>query len=122
MANISITMGNHARALPYWMSRAAHASDLPAAAQAGALLLALNDLGAAEAMLRRAAVPGVLPEAWNNLGVALARRGRLNDARACFEEALRQFPAYRDARLNMASASPQLITERLLRPINQILR
>lgn len=121
LANIAITLGNYAAALPYWEGRAA-SGDTGGAAQAGALLLKLGDLDRAEAMLLRAAAAGTMPEAWNNLGVVHARRGRTDRARACFEEGLRQFPLYQDARVNLAGTSPLLVTERLLRPVDQILR
>jgi tetratricopeptide (TPR) repeat protein len=121
IASIAIAKGDYARALPYWQHRAA-AGDVAGAAQAGALLVALGDEDAAEPLLRRVARPGEWPEAWNNLGVALARRGQHSEAQACFAEALRQLPLYRDARLNLESPSPSLVTERLLRPLDQILR
>jgi hypothetical protein len=122
LANIAVTMGEHDLALQYWLRRAAQTSDAVAAVQAGALLLILGHGSAAEAMLRRVALPGRAPDAWNNLGVALGRRALTTEARSCFDEALRQLPLYRDARLNRASDSPTWITERPLRPLDQILR
>jgi len=44
------------------------------------------------------------PEAQNNLGVALARQGRLNEAIAHFNEALRLKPDYVQARANLELA------------------
>ena len=122
LATLAITMGDYDAALRYWHRRAASMTDRRAAAQAAALFLLVGDLDAGEAMLARVATPGTLPEAWNNLGVVHARRGRSDLARACFEEALRQFPLYQDARLNLAGRSPLLVTDRLLRPVEEILR
>jgi Flp pilus assembly protein TadD len=44
------------------------------------------------------------PEAHNNLGVALARQGKINEAIAHFSEAVRLKPDYMQARANLQFA------------------
>jgi len=122
LANVAITMRDYAAALHYWARRADSSRDIRAAAQTGALSVLLDDLAQAESALRRAATPGAMPEAWNNLGVVLERKGKTFEAEACFREALRQFPLYQDAQRNLAGERPLLVTERLLRPVDEILR
>jgi glycosyltransferase involved in cell wall biosynthesis len=122
LANVAITMGDYAAALRYWARRADLLSDVRAAAQTGTLHILVDDLARAETALRRAATRGAMPEAWNNLGVVLERTGKTSEAQACFREALRQFPLYQDAQRNLAGERPLLVTERLLRPVDEILR
>ncbi|MEJ0000882.1 MAG: tetratricopeptide repeat protein [Verrucomicrobiota bacterium] len=43
-------------------------------------------------------------EAWNNLGVAYAREGRLADAIAAYQSALRYNPEFTLSHLNLADA------------------
>jgi len=47
-------------------------------------------------------------EAHNNLGVALAKQGRLKEAMSHFSEALRIKPSFREARDNMDRASRKM--------------
>ena len=54
-------------------------------------------------------------EGANNLGVALARLGKVTRACECWEEAARRYPAYLDARLNLESPSTGRITTHPLR-------
>jgi glycosyltransferase involved in cell wall biosynthesis len=65
--------------------------------------------------LRRANGFEPTAEGANNLGVALARLGRLEEARVNFAAALRLFPGYLDARLNAADPAPSRITTHPLR-------
>ena len=71
---------------------------------------AAGELEAAEA--RRPSAEGA-----NNLGVALARLGRDEEAAVCFEQARARCPDYADARANLAAAAPLRITALPLRPI-----
>jgi glycosyltransferase involved in cell wall biosynthesis len=71
----------------------------------------------AEAVLEldRAEAMEPTAEGANNLGVALARCGRLEQARSCFECSAERFPGYLDARLNREAAMPERITTHPLR-------
>ena len=70
----------------------------------GNCLLALRDFAAAEAAYRAAvALDAALPDAWNNLGNALALQGRRDEGRAAFARALERDPGYRDALVNLAT-------------------
>ena len=55
------------------------------------------------------------PECANNLGVALSRNGRPDEALRAFAASLQRFPAYKDARINLESAWPSRITTHPLR-------
>jgi len=58
----------------------------------------------AEAPLRHVlAYDGQLVQARNNLGICLYESGRLQEARDCFEQVLRQAPNYDSARVNLAN-------------------
>ena len=60
----------------------------------GALLVAIDEYAAAEAPLRAAlALDENYPDAWNNLGAALRRLERTDDALAAFERALSMAPS-----------------------------
>jgi tetratricopeptide (TPR) repeat protein len=65
--------------------------------------------------LREACAIEDRPEALNNLGVVLARVGRVIDARAAFERAAALAPTYVDARVNMATRLADRITTHPLR-------
>jgi tetratricopeptide (TPR) repeat protein len=71
----------------------------------GSILLELGELGAAEKHLRRAvaireralgADDARMAGLWANLGVALRRNGKVDEARAVYERALRDLPADED--------------------------
>ncbi len=55
------------------------------------------------------------PEGSNNLGIALSRAGQKHEARSYFELALKKFPDFLDARLNLESEVPLRITSHPLR-------
>jgi tetratricopeptide (TPR) repeat protein len=55
----------------------------------------------------RAAYPGTLPNAWNNLGILAAREGNTDSAIADFEHALEIDPAHSIALLNLGNAYRQ---------------
>jgi Flp pilus assembly protein TadD len=65
--------------------------------------------------LSRAAAIEPGPEVDNNLGVACWRAGQLDRARDHFSSALRQFPGYRDAAVNLTASQPASITSHPLR-------
>lgn len=69
----------------------------------------------AEYELRCAQAFQCTPDGANNLGVALARQGRLEAARDCWNEAQRLFPGYLDARLNFEDPRADRITTHPLR-------
>lgn len=63
-----------------------------------------GDLSGAETMLRAlAADHPEEPAVWNNLGMVLVEQGRRDEARACFEEALRRNPNHAAAARNLAN-------------------
>lgn len=62
-----------------------------------ALIGGRDDEAEAEAELRRAEVDEPTAEGANNLGVVLARLGRIDEARKLWAEAVRRFPGYLDA-------------------------
>jgi hypothetical protein len=76
--------------------------------QEGDALLAAAELGRAEELSPTA-------EGANNLGVAFARLGYRNDARAAFDLAGTRFPGYLDARRNREAELPGAITTHPLR-------
>ncbi|MFT3829170.1 MAG: glycosyltransferase family A protein [Opitutaceae bacterium] len=78
------------------------------------LLIGGHDAEAA-AELGRAEALEPTPEGANNLGVALARCNRLEDAQRCFAQSEVRFPGYLDARLNRAATLPDRITTHPLR-------
>jgi glycosyltransferase involved in cell wall biosynthesis len=55
------------------------------------------------------------PEAANNLGIALARNGRSDEAHRAFASSLERFADYQDARINLESVWPSRITTHPLR-------
>lgn len=57
-------------------------------------------------------------EGANNLGVALHRLGRVNDAREAWTLAEARFPGYADARANAAAETPSAITTHPLRRLS----
>lgn len=72
----------------------------------------------AEGWLEQAVALRPGADALNNSGVARARQGDAAGARARFEAAMRAFPGYLDARLNLQSeAPPQRVTTHPLRQI-----
>ena len=81
----------------------------------GTLSLLLRRPALAVARLREAL--GFLESAdtLNNLGVALWQEGSAEDAQACFAQALKVFPGYLDAQLNLRSDVPHRITALPLR-------
>lgn len=62
-------------------------------------------LGALEALEEGASLPSVPAELWNNLGVALCRAERLEEAQRAFERARSLRPDYRDPSLNLEALS-----------------
>jgi glycosyltransferase involved in cell wall biosynthesis len=83
-----------------------------------ALLVAGNHDAEALSELLRAESLDPTPEGANNLGVALARAGRRDDAMAAFAQAECRFPGYADARQNAAAAEPSHITTHPLRRLS----
>jgi glycosyltransferase involved in cell wall biosynthesis len=83
----------------------------------GTLLLQEGDALLAAAELGRAEELNPTAEGANNLGVAFARLGYRNDARAAFDLAGTRFPGYVDARLNREAQLPAAITTHPLRRI-----
>lgn len=77
-------------------------------------LLAGDDERAMEA-LRTAEALQPTPEGTNNLGVALARAGRVDDSREAFAQGLARCPDYEDARINLAAEAPVRVTTHPLR-------
>ncbi len=69
----------------------------------------------AEQEFRRAEGLEPTAEVSNNLGVVLARLGRLEAADACWRDAERRFPGYLDARRNLQDAAGHFITTHPLR-------
>jgi glycosyltransferase involved in cell wall biosynthesis len=82
----------------------------------GTILLSLGqrDEEAARS-LRRAESLGPTPEGANNLGVALARLGRRDDAGRAFAQAVARFDGYADAAVNSRALRPDRITTHPLR-------
>ncbi len=78
------------------------------------LMLRRHDSDAAE-QLRIAQSMAGTAEVSNNLGVALRRLALEATATSCFEEALRQQPAYRDAKMNLANPNSEHVTTHPLR-------
>ena len=73
----------------------------------GTFLLGLNRLGPARDQLHRAVrMDSHNAPAWANLGVALARLGETDEARRCFERALRCDPGNRIAAENLKALNP----------------
>jgi glycosyltransferase involved in cell wall biosynthesis len=84
-----------------------------------ALLLAGGrDDEAVDALVQAESLDPATAETANNLGVALARIGRMDDARAAFGRADRAFPGYADARHNQAAAHPSHVTTHPLRRLS----
>jgi tetratricopeptide (TPR) repeat protein len=71
-----------------------------ALATAGRALLALDRLGEAVTAFDRALHVAPDPTCWNDLGVALQRSGRPDDALRAYAEALQLRPVYADAQFN----------------------
>jgi glycosyltransferase involved in cell wall biosynthesis len=90
--------------------------------QTATSLLLLGRADEARARLEKWVAATPAPEGWNNLGVALARCGDRRAASESFARALALWPDYRDARCNLTSDSATWITERPLRPLDQIVR
>jgi tetratricopeptide (TPR) repeat protein len=67
----------------------------------GSMLARLGKLSEAEETHRRATLckKGCIDEAWLNLGLVLRGQGRYEESAACFAEALKIDPQYKDARL-----------------------
>jgi Flp pilus assembly protein TadD len=78
-------------------------------------LLLLGKHDEAIRTLRAAEELGSTPEGANNLGVALARAGRLEEARCAFSLSVSQRPDYEDARINLTADVPTRITTHPLR-------
>lgn len=76
----------------------------------GTLRLLQGDPQAARRSLEQAADAWASPETLNNLGVTLRRLGDPETAMRCFEDAVRLWPGYVDARLNRASREAGEIT------------
>lgn len=85
----------------------------------GAALLTCGgqDAKALEACLEAEAFEPT-PEGANNLGVALARTGRLDEARDAWQRAERLFPGYADARSNAQAEVPAAVTTHPLRRLS----
>jgi glycosyltransferase involved in cell wall biosynthesis len=81
----------------------------------GTIQLLLGRVEEATVRLSRAHSTLVTPEGLNNLGVALAASRRISEAKALFGESLSLSPDYLDARINLASTSPNRITRLPLR-------
>jgi glycosyltransferase involved in cell wall biosynthesis len=82
----------------------------------GSLLLSIGDHDqTAAAKLNRARSLLQTAEGDNNLGVALARLGRTAEAMELFAMALKQFPKYLDAELNLTTDEKNHITKHPIR-------
>ncbi|MGE3957562.1 MAG: glycosyltransferase [Vicinamibacterales bacterium] len=84
---------------------------------AALLLLGGRDAEAADACAAAEQLDAT-PEGANNLGVALARLARHDEARAQWEEAGRRFPGYADARVNLSTPGADAITTHPLRRLS----
>jgi glycosyltransferase involved in cell wall biosynthesis len=78
--------------------------------QRGTLLAALGRHDEAVAPLEAAFDEAGAPELCNNFGVVLAALNRTVEANSLFADALRQFPDYHDASVNMLSDRPSRLT------------
>ncbi len=76
----------------------------------GTLLAALGRHAEAFDPLRQAYDEAGVPELLNNFGVVLAALGRTAEANSLFADALREFPAYSDASLNLRASQPTRLT------------
>jgi tetratricopeptide (TPR) repeat protein len=76
----------------------------------GTLLAALGRHGEALDPLQQAYDEAGVPELLNNFGVVLAALGRTAEATALFADALREFPGYADASLNLLAERPTRLT------------
>jgi glycosyltransferase involved in cell wall biosynthesis len=76
----------------------------------GTLLAALGRHAEALEPLQQAYDEAGVPELLNNFGVVLAALGRTAEATSLFGDALREFPDYRDASLNLRSDHPTRLT------------
>ena len=90
--------------------------------QAATLRLLLGSDADARAALQSVVDATNVPEGWNNLGVALFRCGERRSAFNSFKRALDLWPMYADARRNLEADVPAWVTERPLRPLDQIVR
>ncbi|MDE3156788.1 MAG: hypothetical protein KGN76_16930, partial [Acidobacteriota bacterium] len=81
----------------------------------GTLALLLGDPAAAVEALEEAERLQPTAEGANNLGVARARMGGLDEARRCFTASLARFSAGRDAADNLAAARPERVITHPLR-------
>src|SRR5258708_1835150 len=80
-----------------------------AACAACAMLGQLHEFDKAEDMFRAAVrLRPEAPEAYNNLGLALAGQGKFNDAAYNFAKAVELKPDYSDAQQNLAKARQRL--------------
>jgi tetratricopeptide (TPR) repeat protein len=78
--------------------------------QRGTLLAALGRHDEAVAPLEAAFDEAGAPELCNNFGVVLAALNRQVEANSLFADALRQFPEYHDASVNLLSERPSRLT------------
>ena len=76
----------------------------------GTLLAALGRHAEALDPLQQAYDEAGVPELLNNFGVVLAALGRTAEATSMFGDALREFPGYRDASVNLRSDPPTRLT------------
>lgn len=76
----------------------------------GTLLAALGRHAEALDPLQQAYDEAGVPELLNNFGVVLAALGRSAEATSLFGDALREFPDYRDASVNLRSDPPTRLT------------
>lgn len=76
----------------------------------GTLLAALGRHAEALDPLQQAYDEAGVPELLNNFGVVLAALGRTAEATSLFGDALREFPDYRDASVNLRSDRPTRLT------------
>ena len=76
----------------------------------GTLLAALGRYAEALAPLQQAYDEAGVPELLNNFGVVLAALGRTVEATSLFADAVREFPDYRDASLNLIAEQPTRLT------------
>ena len=76
----------------------------------GTLLAALGKYVDALDPLQQAYDEAGVPELLNNFGVVLAALGRTAEATSLFDDALREFPDYRDASANLQSRQPTRLT------------
>jgi tetratricopeptide (TPR) repeat protein len=76
----------------------------------GTLLAALGRHAEALDPLQQAYDEAGVPELLNNFGVVLAALGRTVEANSLFADALREFPAYADASLNLLAERPTRLT------------